>query len=393
MNYYQILGVTPYASPEELRKAYHNLIKQYHPDNYKGDSNIAKEMIREINVAYDTLSDPEKKIIYDYDLRHNSKENIKSNSNQGGASSFSEKNPEANKETPTKGKKPKIHEAKVKNKDRNKRKIRIWVPNIKGCLWSIIGYACVALIIFKALGGQINNQELLQMGEEFTSKQVHQVTKIFDRDKNINKLENFKDGTPSCIVAEFLIAMKKRYDNKNIKVTKYISSNFGREFKKSSSIDDDTLKNNCIFNDKYIKYYRDDYWKKCSEFNAWIENEEISGSKAKIKVEIDTINYARAVEKAYTDLAITNAKKMKKNLYGLPDSDLPIIFVKKLKKDVWLYDKTYIVNITFTLQKKNKHWIITDCNDMKGLCNALLANGFSSIDTGEFDYLLLKYIK
>ena len=54
MNYYEILGVTLNANANEIRKAYLELIKKYHPDVYKeADS---EEIIKAINVAYTHLS-------------------------------------------------------------------------------------------------------------------------------------------------------------------------------------------------------------------------------------------------------------------------------------------------------------------------------------------------
>lgn len=57
-NPYTVLGVSENASDEEIKKAYRNLAKKYHPDNYD-DSNplkdLAAEKMREINEAYDTL--------------------------------------------------------------------------------------------------------------------------------------------------------------------------------------------------------------------------------------------------------------------------------------------------------------------------------------------------
>ena len=38
MDYYEILGVEHDASDEQIKKAYHIMLKRYHPDNYKGDS-------------------------------------------------------------------------------------------------------------------------------------------------------------------------------------------------------------------------------------------------------------------------------------------------------------------------------------------------------------------
>ena len=58
MNPYEALGLKPGASQEEIKKAYRNLIKQYHPDQY-GDNplkDLAEEKMREINTAYDMLT-------------------------------------------------------------------------------------------------------------------------------------------------------------------------------------------------------------------------------------------------------------------------------------------------------------------------------------------------
>lgn len=60
MDYYQTLGVQPNASPEEIKKAYRKLANKHHPDK-GGDQNKFKD----ISVAYDTLSDPQRKADYD----------------------------------------------------------------------------------------------------------------------------------------------------------------------------------------------------------------------------------------------------------------------------------------------------------------------------------------
>ncbi len=55
---YKVLGVTPNASDEEIKKAYHDLARKYHPDNYHDNplADLAQEKMKEINEAYDTLT-------------------------------------------------------------------------------------------------------------------------------------------------------------------------------------------------------------------------------------------------------------------------------------------------------------------------------------------------
>ncbi len=63
-DYYAILGVSKDASPEEIKRAYRELAKKYHPDKNRGDPE-AEERFKEINEAYAVLSDPEKRAEYD----------------------------------------------------------------------------------------------------------------------------------------------------------------------------------------------------------------------------------------------------------------------------------------------------------------------------------------
>src|SRR5687767_5736388 len=63
-NYYQRLGVAYTANENEIRKAYHKLAMKYHPDR-NPDDNQAEEKFKEINEAYQVLSEPKKRAQYD----------------------------------------------------------------------------------------------------------------------------------------------------------------------------------------------------------------------------------------------------------------------------------------------------------------------------------------
>jgi len=64
-DYYEILGISRDATPEQIKKAYRRLAVKYHPDRNPDNAKEAEEKFKEVSEAYKILSDPEKRQIYD----------------------------------------------------------------------------------------------------------------------------------------------------------------------------------------------------------------------------------------------------------------------------------------------------------------------------------------
>jgi curved DNA-binding protein CbpA len=79
-NYYEILGLKRSSSQDEIKKAFRKLASKYHPDKYPENSKFAEDMMKQINIAYQVLSDVDKKIAYDEWLNSQNKSDWESQS-------------------------------------------------------------------------------------------------------------------------------------------------------------------------------------------------------------------------------------------------------------------------------------------------------------------------
>ena len=89
-DYYQVLGLTPEAPTEEIRTAYRKLAKANHPDKHKGDP-IYVEKFKDLQEAYDVLSDSYKRKEYDDQLARQNSYNKKNTKKESAANKKADK--------------------------------------------------------------------------------------------------------------------------------------------------------------------------------------------------------------------------------------------------------------------------------------------------------------
>ncbi len=68
MNHYELLAVSPTASMSEIKQAHRQLVKAYHPDRHPDNPEYYEEKFKQIQAAFELLSDPIKRSAYDYQM-------------------------------------------------------------------------------------------------------------------------------------------------------------------------------------------------------------------------------------------------------------------------------------------------------------------------------------
>lgn len=92
-SYYQLLKVHPSVSPWEIRKAYRELSKLYHPDTTKLPMEEAKQKFQQLNEAYGTLANPQTRLAYDLQIGYYRWNVVQSPDNFSRSSSTNKKYP------------------------------------------------------------------------------------------------------------------------------------------------------------------------------------------------------------------------------------------------------------------------------------------------------------
>ena len=142
---YSVLGISPSASNEEVKKAYRDLSRKYHPDSYTGDKEFAQEKVKEINEAYETLIDDDKRLLYDYDNGFKIDPNAPKEEEQITVTYETEE--------------PKV----VKQEEKSKFDIRSFLKNKKAVVFSVIVlFICafsIGLIIAGKTGEDVDNNK------------------------------------------------------------------------------------------------------------------------------------------------------------------------------------------------------------------------------------------
>lgn len=148
-NHYQILGVAENATSDEIKSAYRKLSKKFHQDKNEGDKYF-EEMFKQINNAYEILSNEQNRKYYDFELRQSKINNSKNYQN----SSFKQKEEELKrKEEELKQKEAELNNYRKNNNSKSyangdiENKKTNTIEKLKRKRWVILSINVILLII------------------------------------------------------------------------------------------------------------------------------------------------------------------------------------------------------------------------------------------------------
>lgn len=95
MTHYDVLGVSPTASQDEIKSAYRNMLKAFHPDYYTGDKAFAEKQTKKIVDAYNVLRDEQRRRDYDFLLNARNQGNAGRGYSEENNSDPSKENPQS----------------------------------------------------------------------------------------------------------------------------------------------------------------------------------------------------------------------------------------------------------------------------------------------------------
>lgn len=354
MNYYSILQVSQYATPEEIKRAYHKMARLFHPDNYQGSIQDAENQMAMINEAYAVLSDERKR--REYDLRRKEAENSTEGTTRS-TETYSDENindRDKKNQNTTENNSFQTDKSNKQNYDKTVSNIEFVSKIMEGLL--SIGKNLVEWIIILAIICVVVNH----FGWS------HKV-KEFIKDINSTDFVMDKKMAPNDVVKDYF---EKIRNGDSDGATNLFSNKYESKYSPL------TIKQyHEIIAELYYGIDNKELWHPLFEqirnFEYEIQNIESDEAKKQTKVMVHIQNYD--VYSIETELE--NSDKLNDYLYGMTDM--------MLKNEIDKYGKSNMieVNAIFVLEKENDTWKIDYVTPLRD---------FSSVVVGRADDLVMK---
>lgn len=332
-NYYNILGVDKSASFEEIKHAYHKLVKGVHPDNegFGLNSEEQKEYMCLLNEAYDVLSDAEKREEYDRILtsfaEDATEQSVKSDDNEEDSWESTQSN---NNDDLSANDVPGVSGTDRRER-RNSRSIGSKISDIVS---NIIAYAIIIAIIV-AIG---NHFHLFDKIKGWFSTITHKVESI-----NVEYLE---EDSPEHCVKQYLNYLSQGESQKALKC--FVD---GKPYKKMTKYITQ------LYKGADVESLTSPIVKRLQKFDCEIDNVETVGNKAKVKIIIENIDANEVMEDMAYQMAATEEYDMG--------------YLEKL-----VNDEDYNIKDSFVIEveRRDDVWLITTIDRPEELGNILIGN-------------------